>query len=98
MKIKFEINEHPIEIDENPMKKLSEFLRQNNYFSIKNGCTRGKCGCCTVLVNNIPTLSCLIPLAKIEQTKIANGRTSQGPLHHIINDNNIVSNKDSLNK
>lgn len=70
MKIKFELNEHPIEIDENPMKKLSEFLRQNNYFSIKNGCTRGKCGCCTVLVNNIPTLSCLIPLAKVEQTKI----------------------------
>ena len=53
MKIKFELNDHPIEIDENPIKKLSEFLRQNNYFSIKNGCTRGKCGCCTVLVNNI---------------------------------------------
>ena len=38
MKIKFEINGHPIEINENPKKKLSEYLKQNNYFSIKNGC------------------------------------------------------------
>ncbi len=70
MKIKFELNGHPMEVDENPKKKLSEFLRQNNYFSIKNGCSQGKCGSCTILMNNTPTMSCLIPLAKIEQTKI----------------------------
>ena len=56
MKIKFEINGHPIEINENPKKKLSEYLKQNNYFSIKNGCNQGKCGSCTVLLNNNPAL------------------------------------------
>ncbi len=70
MKIKFEINGHLTEIDENPKKKLSEFLRQNNYFSIKNGCNQGKCSACTVLLNDVPVLSCLIPLAEVEQTKI----------------------------
>lgn len=70
MKIKFEINGHPIEVDENPKKKLSEFLRQNNYFSIKNGCNQGKCGSCTILFNSIPMLSCLIPLAQVENAKI----------------------------
>lgn len=70
MKIKFEINGHPIETNENPKKKLSEYLKQNNYFSIKNGCNQGKCGSCTVLLNNNPVLSCLIPLAEIEQTQI----------------------------
>ncbi len=32
MKIEFQINGHSIEIEENPKKKLSEFLRENNYF------------------------------------------------------------------
>ena len=70
MKIKFELNGHRTEIDENPRKKLSEFLRQNNYFSVKNGCNHGNCTSCTVLINDVPTLSCLIPLAKIIDTKI----------------------------
>lgn len=70
MKIEFQINGHPIEIDENPKKKLSEFLRQNNYFSIKNGCNEGKCGSCTILFNDIAMASCLIPLAEVADAKI----------------------------
>ena len=70
MKIKFELNGHPIEVDENPRKKLSEFLRQNNYFSVKNGCGHGSCNSCTILVNDEPMLSCIIPLAKIINSKI----------------------------
>ena len=70
MKIKFELNGHPIEVDENPRKKLSEFLRQNNYFSVKKGCGHGSCNSCTILVNDEPMLSCIIPLAKIINSKI----------------------------
>ena len=70
MKIKFELNGHPIEIDENPRKKLSEFLRQENYFSVKAGCGNGNCTSCTVLINDVPMLSCLIPLAKVIDSKI----------------------------
>jgi carbon-monoxide dehydrogenase small subunit len=70
MKIEFQINGHPIEIDENPKKKLSEFLRQNNYFSVKTGCNKGKCGSCTILFNETPMVSCLIPLAEVADAKI----------------------------
>ena len=70
MKIKFELNGHPIEVDENPRKKLSEFLRQNNYFSVKKGCGHGSCNSCTILVNDEPMLSCIIPLAKIINSKM----------------------------
>lgn len=70
MKIVFQINGHSVEIEENPKKKLSEFLRENNYFSIKNGCNQGHCGACTILFNNTPMLSCLIPLAEAADANI----------------------------
>lgn len=70
MKISFEINSQKISIEENPKKKLSEFLRENNYFSVKIDCNKGICSSCTILLNDTPMLSCLIPLAEVEDTKI----------------------------
>src|SRR5574344_2244364 len=70
MKINFILNEHPITIDENPSKRLSSFLREQNYFSVKSGCNTGKCGACTVLVNNTPIPACSISLAKIDSCEV----------------------------
>ncbi|MGP1586845.1 MAG: (2Fe-2S)-binding protein [Treponemataceae bacterium] len=70
MKITFELNGEKISINENPAKKLTFFLRENRYTSVKVGCNNGQCSSCTVLMNNIPAPSCKISLAQADGKKI----------------------------
>jgi len=50
---------------------LFEVLRANGYQSVKQGCDReGTCGACTVLLDGVPTLSCITPAAKAEGREV----------------------------
>ncbi len=68
--IHFTINsvEKSIEID--PNKLLLDYLRESGLKSVKSGCREGDCGMCTVLINGVPTNSCLIKVGTIEGKKI----------------------------
>ena len=70
MKIPLTINDEKIIIDEEPDEKLLFVLRKQNLHSVKRGCEKGKCGFCTVLLNNVPVSSCLIPVGILKNSSI----------------------------
>ena len=54
-----------------PHDMLLDVLRnQVGTLGVKRGCDMGTCGCCTVLIDGEPRLSCLTLAAEVEQTSI----------------------------
>ena len=43
---------------------LIDFVRKDGCFSVKRGCETANCGLCTVLMDNVPVLSCSILAAR----------------------------------
>jgi len=43
---------------------LIDFVRKHGWFSVKRGCETANCGLCTVLMDNVPVLSCSILAAR----------------------------------
>ncbi|MEE0999674.1 MAG: 2Fe-2S iron-sulfur cluster-binding protein [Treponemataceae bacterium] len=70
MKIPFILNNENIVVDTNPDTVLSTILRENAIFSAKKGCDKGFCGACTVLLNNKPVPSCIVPMAIVKDSTI----------------------------
>lgn len=70
MKIPFILNNESIVLDTEPDTVLSTILRENSIFSAKKGCDKGFCGACTVLLNNKPVPSCIVPVALIKNASI----------------------------
>jgi len=67
MKVRFELNGAPVEVEGPPMERLLDTLRESlDLIGTKEGCGEGECGACTVLLDGLPTLSCLIPLMQCE--------------------------------
>ncbi len=63
--INFTVNDMPVQgAGEH---KLMDFLRSElGLTSVKDGCSEGACGTCTILVNGKATRACLFTLAKLE--------------------------------
>ncbi len=58
--VNFRLNGQPIEVSAEPARILLDLLRDDLHLTgSKRGCDLGTCGCCTVLVDGRPTLSCL---------------------------------------
>jgi len=47
---------------------LLDFCRKHQCYSVKRGCDTGNCGLCTVMMDDVPVLSCSTPVGR------ANGR------------------------
>jgi len=59
--IAFACNGEPVEVAFAPHKTLLEVLREDlGLTGTKHGCELGECGTCTVLVDGLPVLSCLV--------------------------------------
>lgn len=70
-KYRFILNSKPVEIDENPLKRLLDVLREN--FSLtgpKEGCGEGECGACSVLIDGELVNSCLYPIGMIDGKEV----------------------------
>jgi carbon-monoxide dehydrogenase small subunit len=65
--IQFRVNGEPVEVAFSPYKTLLEVLREDlGLTGTKHGCELGECGCCAVLVDGRPVLSCLALGAAME--------------------------------
>ena len=65
--LRFRLNGQPAEVPCEPTTILLDLLREQlRLTGTKRGCDLGTCGCCTVLVDGRPTLSCLTLAALVE--------------------------------
>ena len=84
IKLGFIVNGKKQNLSVNPSDRASKVLREDlGLMGTKIGCNAGDCGSCTVLVNEELVCSCLIPAAKIHNTKI---QTIEGLSDKGIND------------
>jgi len=69
--MQFTLNGAPARVDAHPMKRLLDVLREDcGLTGTKEGCGEGECGACTVLVNGEPVVSCLVPVAQVEDHEV----------------------------
>jgi len=84
--LQFELNGKPAEFPLDREYTLLWVLR--NHFGLtgtKYGCGEGYCGACTVLINNEPVRSCMVPVSDIEgkQVRTIEGLAANGKPHLI---------------
>lgn len=53
-----------------PDTLLLDFLRDQGCLSVKRGCETSNCGLCTVLMDDVPVLSCSLLAARAEGRKV----------------------------
>lgn len=71
MKIKFELNYKPVEVDVEASMRLLDVLRNVLHLTgTKEGCGEGSCGACSVLVDNLPYDSCLTPVMNVRNKSV----------------------------
>lgn len=59
--IHFTVNHEPVTVEVEPNHRLIDVLRNNlGLTSVKEGCSEGECGACTVIYNGEPVTSCCI--------------------------------------
>ena len=84
--IKFEINGNPTELSTDPNNLLMWVLRNElGLTGTKFGCGLGFCGACTVILNNEPVRSCMLPVSDVAGQKVLTieGLAKNGSLHPI---------------
>ncbi len=66
MNIKFKLNGKNVAIEAPGGERLIDLLRERlNLVGTKEGCGKGECGACTVLLDNKPVCSCLILVSQV---------------------------------
>ena len=68
--IAMKINESNRHFDIEANQTLLETLRELGYFEVKNGCEKGDCGACAVLVDGMAVDSCLTLAATVDGQSI----------------------------
>ena len=82
--ITLNVNGEDYQIEVAPYQTLRDVLREKlNFTDVKNGCSEGECGSCTVLIDGKPVTSCLVLAAQAQGKKIttARGLAPDGKLH-----------------
>ncbi len=83
MKLSFTLNGGSVQTDVAPGTTLMELLRGLGAVSVKNGCARGDCGSCAVLLDGRAVTACLLFAGQVEGQRIttAEGLADEVGLH-----------------
>ena len=69
--VHFTVNHEPVTVEVEPNHRLLDVLRNNlGLTSVKEGCSEGECGACTVIYNGEPVTSCCILAGQAEGADI----------------------------
>ncbi|QCX33631.1 (2Fe-2S)-binding protein [Caloramator sp. E03] len=70
-KIRFILNGEGVEVKCSPLKRLLDVLREDfNLLGVKEGCGKGECGACSVLIDGELINSCIYPIAMVENKSV----------------------------
>ena len=86
MQITLTVNGAKRELEVTPYTRLLDLLREDlGLTGVKEGCGKGECGACTVIMNGELTASCLVPAPQADQADILTieGLGSRDNLHPI---------------
>src|SRR5882724_2464662 len=78
------VNGKKLTIDADSTTNLLSVLRNDlELTGSKYGCGEGECGACTVLIDGLPTRSCIMPIGRIATKQITTieGLEKDGHLH-----------------
>ncbi len=65
------VNKKNIKIDVDPTTRLIDFLRDDlNLTGVKEGCSEGECGACTVILDGVAVTSCTIFAGQVNGCEI----------------------------
>ena len=71
MKIEFTLNHQKMSIEAPPELRLLDLLRDYcGLTGTKEGCGKGECGACSVIMNSKLVNSCLVPVCQIDDSEI----------------------------
>jgi aerobic carbon-monoxide dehydrogenase small subunit len=71
MKISFQVNGTEREVDEPPLRRALDVLRETlRLTGTKEGCGEGECGACSILVDGEVVNSCLIPICQLQNVNV----------------------------
>ena len=69
--LQFVLNDKPVSVEIEPQETMLFVLRNRlGLTGTKEGCGEGDCGACTILVDGLPTNSCIMPAKKAEGRRI----------------------------
>ncbi len=84
--LRMTVNGDPVEVSVRDHETLLQVLRQRlGLTGTKQGCGLGACGACTVLLDGVPVLSCLLLAAEAEGREVTTieGVAQGGRLHPV---------------
>lgn len=85
-KISFILNGSPVVVETDPGRKAVDVLREDlGLTGTKEGCGEGECGACSVLVDSVVKLSCLMTAGQLEGKRVVTieGIAAAGGLHPV---------------
>ncbi len=85
-KISFILNGSPMTVVTDPARRAVDVLREDlGLTGTKEGCGEGECGACSVLIDGVVKLSCLMTAAQLNGRKVVTieGVSRGGELHPV---------------
>jgi aerobic-type carbon monoxide dehydrogenase small subunit (CoxS/CutS family) len=86
MRLSLNVNGMEHELDVRPTARLIDVLRlQLGLTGVKEGCAEGECGACTVFLDGIAVMSCMVPAPRANGAEIqtVEGLAQDGVLHPV---------------
>lgn len=70
-RLSFNLNGKDVVLNTDPLRRLIDVLREDyGLTGVKEGCSEGECGACSVLLNNRMVTSCIIPVGAVDGQKV----------------------------